>query len=98
MTRGCRQGNLLSLYIFLLSAEIPSRFFKSNKYIKGIRIADTVYTLSQVADDTTVLLDGSEKSLNETLNTLDMFANASGLKINASKTRAGWIGSRKFSG
>ena len=98
VTRGCRQGDPLSPYIFLLCAEILSRLFKSNKDIKGIRIADTVYTLSQFADDTTVLLDGSEKSLNETLNTLDIFANASGLKVNASKTRAVWIGSRKFSG
>lgn len=96
--RGCRQGDPLSPYIFLLCAEILTRLFKSNKDIKGIKIEDTEYTLSQFADDTTVLLDGSEKSLNETLITLNKFAAASGLKVNASKTRAVWIGSQKYSG
>ena len=66
--------------------------------MKGIKIEGEEYTLSQFADDTTVLLDGSEKSLNETLTTLDIFAAASGLKVNVSKTRAVWIGSQKFSG
>lgn len=96
--RGCRQGDPLSPYIFLLCAEILTRLFKSNKDIKGIKIEDTEYTLSQFADDTTVLLDGSENSLDETLITLNKYAAASGLKVNASKTRAVWIGSQKFSG
>ena len=97
MLRGCRQGDPLSPYIFLLYAEILARLFKSSKDIKGIKIGEE-YTLSQFADDTTVLLDGSEKSLNETLTALDIFAAASRLKVNASKTRAVWIGSQKFSG
>ena len=59
--RGCRQGDPLSPYIFLLCSEILSRLFKSNRDIKGIKIADTEYVLSQFADDTTVILDGSEK-------------------------------------
>ena len=72
--------------------------FKANKDIKGIKIADTEYTLSQFADDTTVLLDGSQKSLDEALRILNRFAISSGLKVNASKTRAVWIGSMKFRG
>ena len=96
--RGCRQGDPLSPYIFLLCAEILTRMFKANKDIKGIKIADTEYTLSQFADDTTVLLDGSQKSLDEALRVLNRFAISSGLKVNASKTRAVWIGSMKFSG
>ena len=43
-------------------------------------------------------MDGTENSLNEALKILNMFALASGLKLNATKTRAVWIGSQKFSG
>ena len=75
-----------------------SRQFKANKDIKGIEIAGTEYLLSQFADDTTILLDGSEKSLNEALKILNKFAIASGLKLNSTKTRAVWIGCEKFSG
>ena len=75
-----------------------SLLIKANKDIQGIKIADITYKLSQFADDTTLLLDGSEKSLNETLKTLHQYASVSGLKVNASKTRAVWIGSQKFSG
>ena len=96
--RGCRQGDPLSPYIFLLCAEILSRQFKANKDIKGIEIAGTEYLLSQFADDTTILLDGSEKSLNEALKILNKFAIASGLKLNSTKTRAVWVGCEKFSG
>lgn len=96
--RGCRQGDPLSPYIFLLCAEILALMLKENKDIKGITIGDTEYKLSQFADDTTMLLDGSEKSLHETFIILQRYAETSGLKVNDSKTRAVWIGSKKFSG
>ena len=60
--RGCRQGDPLSPYIFLSCAGILNRLFKVNTDIKGIKIAYEEYTLSQYADDTTVLLDDSEKA------------------------------------
>ena len=71
---------------------------KSNEDIQGIKIGGEEYKLSQFADDTTILLDGQEKSLVETMKTLRLFASLSGLKINRSKTKAVWIGSKKFSG
>ena len=86
--RGCRQGDPLSPYILLLFAEILSRQFKANTEIKGIEIAGTKYLLSQFTDDTTIVLDGTENSLNEALKILKTFAIASGLKLNSSKTRA----------
>ena len=87
-----------SIYFFLLCTEILARLFKSNKDRKWHKIKGVEYTLSQFVNDTTVLLDGSEKSLNETFTALDIFAAASGSKVNAWKTRAVWIGSQKFSG
>jgi hypothetical protein len=43
------------------------------------------HKLSQFADDTSLILDGSEKSLNEALLELDWYAKLSGLNINFTK-------------
>ncbi|XP_071176505.1 uncharacterized protein [Mytilus edulis] len=51
----------------------------------------------QYADDTFLVLDGTETSLRETLNCFDSFQKVSGLKINSSKTKAVWVGNKKYS-
>ena len=75
-----------------------SLMLKQNKDIKGVKIGDVEHILSQFADDTTIILDGSEQSLAAAIKTLDSFAKLSNLKVNSSKTRAIWIGCKKFSG
>ena len=95
--RGCRQGDPISAYIFLLCAEILAIKIRSNINIKGIQIDGIEYKLSQYADDLSTLLDGSPQSLNETLNELYAFAQYSGLKVNYDKTHVIWIGSKKYS-
>ena len=89
--------NPISTYLFVLCAEILAAKIRSNKYIKGIKINNTEIKLSQYADDTSAYLDGSQTSLEETLNELDIFANISGLKTNFDKTQVVWIGSKKYS-
>ena len=95
--RGCRQGDPVSTSIFVLCAEILALLIRSNKNIKGIFINNKEYKLSQYADDTSVILDGSENSLRETLNVLHDFSIISGLKVNFDKTQVVWIGKEKFS-
>ena len=53
--------------------------------------------LSQFADDTTVILDGSAISISNTMKEIEMFGKMSGLKINIDKTQLTWIGSKKYS-
>ena len=60
-------------------------------------VMNICYKLSQYADDTCLTLDRSEKSLYAALDTLEFYAQLSGLKINSSKTKIIWIGSKKFS-
>ena len=59
-----------------------------------IYIGNIEYLISQYADDTVLILDGLEKSLNAALYELHLFFRFSGLKINLSKTQAVWIGNR----
>ena len=94
LQRGCRQGDPISPYIFILCAEVLSNMIRKEKSIKGININNILYNLSQYADDTQIFLDGSEASLRATLDILDKFYKMSGLKINKDKTKAIWIGSR----
>lgn len=70
---------------------------KQNKDIKGICINDTEHKISQYADDTSLVLDGSPKSLFAALETIDFFHSFSGLKKNSSKTKIILIGSKKIS-
>ena len=75
--RGCCQGDPISTYLFVLSAGILAAKIIRYKNIKGIKINNTEIKLSQYADDTSAYLDGSQASLEDTLNELDIFANTS---------------------
>ena len=97
LKRGCRQGDPLSPYIFILCAEILGKLIRKNKTLKGIIINGKEFRLNQYADDTQIFLDGTEKSLKETLSILNLYYKMSGLKINIEKTRAIWIGALSHS-
>ena len=53
--------------------------------------------ISQYADDTTLILDGSPESLDASLCVLELYAEWSGLKMNLEKTKVVWIGKKKYS-
>lgn len=95
--RGCRQGDPVSSYIFLFCVEIMGAMLRKNKDIKGINIMNKEYKLLQYADDTAILLDGSEKSLKNTLSLIEQFSKFSGLKPNFQKTSCIRIGSLRNS-
>ena len=95
ISRGCRQGDPISPYLFVLVVEVLAEMIRNNTNIKGITIDEVEFKLTQYADDTTLILDGSTGSLNNVMKTLDDFYNMCGLKINTQKTSAVWIGNFK---
>ena len=97
LERGCKQGDPLSPYVFIICAEILAILVRNANDIKGINIDGVEYLISQYADDTRFMLDGSPETLNNTLLILEYYANISGLKLNYAKTKVIWIGGKRFS-
>ena len=78
-------------------SKILTLLIKHNQNIKGIKILQNEFKMTQFADNTTLLLDGSQSSLTASLNTLEVFESYSGLKMNTDKTKVIWIGRKKHS-
>ena len=70
--RGCRQGDPIAPYLFLICAQILFLLIDSNPEIKGIKINNNIHKITQFADDTTLILDGNRTSLLAALNTLEI--------------------------
>ena len=60
---GVRQGCPLSPYLFILSVEFLAKAIRRNIDIKGLLVKDSEVKISQYADDTTLIMDGTERSL-----------------------------------
>ena len=95
--RGCKQGDPIAPYLFILCAQILFIMILNNNNIKGIQVGKGHYKITQYADDTTLIMDGSERSLTTALNVLEIYGNMSGLKMNTNKTKIVWIGRKKYS-
>ena len=92
LSRGCRQGDPISPYLFVICAELLSHVIRECKDIKGICIGEMEMKLSQYADDTTLLLNGDRHSLVVVMDILRWFNKMSGLGINKDKTKVIKIG------
>ena len=94
-SRGVRQGCPLSPFLFILSVELLALKLRCIPECKGISLPDSQEVkLSQFADDTTLILSDID-SLKASLHHINSFGEISGLKLNVTKTKAMWIGSKK---
>ena len=95
--RGCRQGDPLSPYLFVLCLEILAIMVRENEDIRGINVNNVEHKLSLYADDTEFLLQGDKTSFDTCIQTIHKFGCVSGLHTNYEKTSAIWLGSQKGS-
>ena len=86
-----RQGCPLSPCLFVLSVEVLANAIRRDPSIKGISISQNEIKLSQYADNTTLILDGSQDTLEASLDVIVKFSKISGLRLNK-KSDALWIG------
>ena len=98
LERGVRQGCPLSPYLFILCIEILAEKIRTRQNRKGINVFGQEIKISQYADDTSLILDGSNEAFTSSLQVLDDFRKISGLKLNDKKTEVLWIGDNKGSG
>ena len=75
----------MSPYVLILCAEILANALRNDPKICSITVFDTECKISQYADDTTFILDGSQSSFSRSLYLLDTFASL--LCVNYDKQR-----------
>ena len=80
--RGCRQGDPISPYLFILCSEFLALALKNNEEIEGIKILNKEHKLCQYADDTLIFMRATERNLRACIKTINWFYKVSGLKIN----------------
>ena len=86
--RGCRQGDPISPYFFVLAVELMGEAFRSHPEMSGTIVHGKEHKISQFADDTTLFMKFTERNLRVCMNILNSFFLISGLKINVEKTKA----------
>lgn len=90
--KGLRQGDSISLYLFILVMEVLSKKLENSVYQRKFRLhpkcSDPRLTHLLFTDDLLILTDGSRHSLTGILKVMSDFKEISGLEMNPSKSEA----------
>jgi hypothetical protein len=90
-SRGLRQGDPISPYLFLLAAEGLSGLLKQSRrssQLEGLKVAPTAPVVNHLlfADDSLMFVKDSQEGSMEVVSLLDKYCNASGQRINVDKS------------
>ena len=92
ISRGCRQGDPIASYLFIICIEVLAHKLRTK--VKGFKIGDVEHVLELYADDCSIFLCPTEENLRKAVYILNDFHKLSGLKISVSKTKAIWFGAK----
>ena len=82
--------------LFCAQSYCMTILIRNNVNIKGIKIENKRFLITQYADNTSLHFDGSEKSLVRSLRVSKLYASISSLRMNVDKTSSlVWIKKRK---
>ncbi|QQP37819.1 Trypsin-1 [Caligus rogercresseyi] len=92
VNRGCRQGDPISPFLFILALDPLICEINSSLDIGGVKIGKNHHKVEAFADDLTVLFSGESKdimkAINNTFKILENYSLLSGLKVNVDKSKA----------
>ena len=91
VTRGCRQGDPISPYIFILAIEILFVMIQNDQDIKGITVSGLQIKVIMFADDTTFFLKDIH-SLKKLENIISIYEKFTSLQLNNQKSEIAWLG------
>ena len=94
LSRSIRQGCPISALLFLLVVELLAYEIREDPTIHGITIQNTIFKISMMADDTTLIMKDIQ-SITNAINIFKDFEKCSGLKLNLNKTEIIPIGNQK---
>ena len=92
IARGCRQGDPIASYLFIICIEILAHRLRNDQSVKGFQVGNLSHLLEIYADDLTIFLTPSSDILRRVIDILSSFKKISGLKISVGKTKAVWFG------
>lgn len=87
-SRGIRQGDPISPYLFLLAAEGLSCLLKGQGGVRGISVTDSAPSVNHLlfADDSLLFFEANSVSATQVREILKKYCDASGQRINTDKS------------
>ena len=79
--RGCRQGDPIASYLFILSIKILAHRLRNDPNIAGFSFGDHSHLLEIYADDMSIFLEPNAQNIRAVVQILEKFFQISGLKI-----------------